>query len=908
MTGTTIGRYELLEKLGEGGMGVVYRARDVLLNRSAAIKLLSSEAPLDEDRKRRFLQEAQAASALNHPNIITVYDAGLSGPQDFIAMEYVHGSTLDALLQPDGLPLKDALSYGIQIADALAAAHAAGITHRDIKPGNIMVADRGHVKVLDFGLAKLDDLVTRTPSEISRTIPMRQAQNTVQGTIVGTVAYMAPEQAEGKRVDHRSDIFAFGAVLYEMLTGHRAFSGDSAITTLAAIVHVEAEDVARQVKGVPREVNRVLRRCLEKSPDQRWQSMADVRIALEDVRQDLQSGVFDRPVSANTRKAARISRWLAGAAVGIVALALAGIVMWRQTPASGPPERYAIRGLTFDVGANVSPAISPDGKLIAYSSDRGGGEQADIWLQQIAGGDPVRLTNSMGLAHDPVFSPDGSRIAFRAGASGNGIYVTSALGGTSRRIGDGSWPHWAPDGNQISFVNGNRIVIVPLSGGTQREITTKGNVNGRALWLPGGKYFLYYGVREGADRGNDWYTVSTAGGEELSAGAAGWFKNAGLELPRAESLTTEGVLVVSGSRDSANVYRVPFDFTARRVTGPPVAITVAPGLSFWPSSSADGRKIVFASAGRLNTNVWQIPVDHAKGVVSGQPRAVTEGLEERLAPDPSRDGIHVVYKSGAASPVDIRVRNLTSGQETKLAEVSAATPPVISDDGAQVAYAVDEDKHLSIYTVPLGGGVPRRICKACGRPIQWFANGTRVLYDRGGPGRNSIGVLEIATGRTTILLRHAEWRLFTPRLSPDGRLLCFTAITGPSQRRTYIVPFSPDRETDPKAWTLLQSGSNFERQPIWAPNGQIIYFLSERDGFRCIWGLRMDRATLKPVGDTFAVKHFHQFRHSLLDYNDVADIGFSVAGNNMFLAIREIQSNIWLAERQVQEKRDPRQQ
>jgi Tol biopolymer transport system component/predicted Ser/Thr protein kinase len=898
MTGTTIGRYEVLDKLGEGGMGVVYRARDVLLNRTAAIKLLSADAPLDDERKHRFLQEAQAASALNHPNIVTVYDVCLSDPQDFIAMEYVHGSTLDALLGPSGLPLRDVLSYAVQIADALAAAHAAGITHRDIKPGNIMVTDAGNVKILDFGLAKLADPITRTPSDISRTIPMRQAPKTVEGTIVGTVAYMSPEQAEGKRVDHRADIFAFGAVLYEMLTGHRAFSGDSPISTLASILQVEPEDVSRHTTGIPRDLNRILRRCLEKSPERRWQNMTDVRMALEDVRQDLQSGVFTQPAAAPPAAVPLRNRSLLPlAAILLTGAAITGALLWRRAPAARTPDRYLIRGLTYDAGANVSPAISPDGKLIAYSSDRAGGAQADIWVQQVAGGEPVRLTNAVGLAHDPVFSPDGSRIAFRGGVDGNSIFLTSTLGGNPRKIGDGYWPHWSPDGNHLAYVSGEKIVIVPIAGGTPREIKTKGPVVGRALWLPGGKTFLFYSRRSGAPQ-NEWYTIGAEGGEESPAGAAAAFKSAGLDVTRAEGLVTDGVLVAVGRRDSANIYRVPFDFAGRRVTGPPVPITVAPGLSFWPSASADGRRIAFASAGRFNTNLWRMPIDHAKGVVSGEPRAITEGLEERLAPYPTRDGNYLVYKVGAEAPVDIRVRNLSTGEESSIAESATATPPVPSDDSTQVAWAVTEEKRLSVYIVPIRGGVPRRVCTSCGRPIQWFAGDTRLLLDNAGPEHYGIAVLDVATGQTRALLRHPTYRLFTPRVSPDGRLLCFTAITAPVQRRTYLVHFSPDREIDSKEWTVVSSGSNLERQPCWSPNGDIIYFLSERDAFRCIWGLRIDRATLKPVGDAFAVRHLHQFRHSLLDFNDVADIGFSIAGNTIYLAVREIQSNIWLAEKQ----------
>src|SRR5437762_5445563 len=225
MTGTTISHYEILEKLGEGGMGAVFKARDVLLNRPVAVKFLPAEGAGAEDKRRRFIQEAQSASALNHPNIITIYEVARSADRDFIAMELVQGRTLDEVIGRKGLPLNRALAYAIQIADAVSAAHAAGIVHRDLKPGNIMVTESGIVKVLDFGLAQPVGGPGGGESDVTRTILADTSPKTAEGSIVGTVSYMSPEQAEGKAVDHRSDIFSFGAVLYEMLTGRRAFQG-----------------------------------------------------------------------------------------------------------------------------------------------------------------------------------------------------------------------------------------------------------------------------------------------------------------------------------------------------------------------------------------------------------------------------------------------------------------------------------------------------------------------------------------------------------------------------------------------------------------------------------------------------------------------------------------------------------
>jgi len=269
MIGKTLGHYQITEKLGEGGMGVVYKARDTHLDRFVAIKVLPAEKVADPERKRRFIQEAKAASALNHPSIITIYDIDQADGVDFIAMEYVAGKTLDELIPRKGMRLSLALKYAVQIADALARAHGAGIIHRDLKPSNVMVDEHGLVKVLDFGLAKL----TEAAGPEAETVSTR----TGEGAIVGTVAYMSPEQAEGKRIDTRSDIFSFGSMLYEMLTGQRAFRGDTRASTIASILKEEPKPISQVAEGLPRDAEKIVRRCLRKDPEHRFQTMADLR-------------------------------------------------------------------------------------------------------------------------------------------------------------------------------------------------------------------------------------------------------------------------------------------------------------------------------------------------------------------------------------------------------------------------------------------------------------------------------------------------------------------------------------------------------------------------------------------------------------------------------------------------------
>jgi serine/threonine-protein kinase len=291
MVSRTVQHYQILEKLGAGGMGEIYKAQDTRLNRFVAIKVLTSANSGDPERRRRFLQEAQAASALNHPNIITIHDIISESDAQFMVMEFVQGKTMVDLIPKGGLRVPQVLKYGVQLADALQAAHAAGIVHRDLKPGNIMATESGLVKVLDFGLAKLTDRAPMSQvGDDTRSIP--DAPLTVEGTIIGTVSYMSPEQAQGKKVDARSDIFSFGVVLYEMATGTRAFSGDSALSTLSAILRDEARPILEIAPEVPPQLEKVVHRCLRKSPDDRWQTMKDVQQALVALKYESDTGML----------------------------------------------------------------------------------------------------------------------------------------------------------------------------------------------------------------------------------------------------------------------------------------------------------------------------------------------------------------------------------------------------------------------------------------------------------------------------------------------------------------------------------------------------------------------------------------------------------------------------------------
>jgi serine/threonine protein kinase len=380
MIGKTIAHYQIVEKLGEGGMGGVYKARDAHLDRFVALKMLPPNKVADPERRRRFFQEAKAASALNHPNIITIHDITEAEGVDCIVMEHIDGKTLDTLIGHKGLTLRDTLRYAVQIADALDKAHGAGIIHRDLKPSNVMVTGKGLVKVLDFGLAKLTEPALRDESSATETVHIGETPRTDEGMILGTVAYMSPEQAEGKKIDSRSDIFSLGSMLYVMITGQRAFRGETRVSILSAILRDDPRPVSQVVPAVPRELERILTRCLRKDPERRFQHMDDVRIALDELREESESGAFSPAAAPVGRKRNR----LIPAIAGLLALLVAGTgaAWWFSRNSSRTHgDAPALRRLTSDPGLTTEPSLSPDGKLVSYASDRATGNDLDIWVQ-----------------------------------------------------------------------------------------------------------------------------------------------------------------------------------------------------------------------------------------------------------------------------------------------------------------------------------------------------------------------------------------------------------------------------------------------------------------------------------------------------------------------------------------------
>jgi serine/threonine protein kinase len=358
LVGKHIGPYLVTELIGKGGMGMVFKARDTQLNRDVAIKALPTDRLTDLDRKRRFLQEAKATSTLNHPNIVTVHGITQEQGTDFIVMEYVSGKTLDQLIPNKGSPLKQAVRYALAIADAVSAAHTAGIVHRDIKPSNIMVNKQGRVKVLDFGLAKLAE-----PDQLAEK-GLAEPVTTKAGLVFGTAGYMSPEQAEGKPADARSEIFSFGALLYQMVTGRRAFLGDNVITILAAVINQEPIPLATLVPNAPRELEWVITRCLKKDPEHRIQHMVDVKIALEEVLERIETPSGPIPVSLPRR------RWLMPALIAVLLGLIAGAWLGQRVFRTQP---ITFQRITFRHGDVLTAKFAPNGTIV-YSAEWDGAQ------------------------------------------------------------------------------------------------------------------------------------------------------------------------------------------------------------------------------------------------------------------------------------------------------------------------------------------------------------------------------------------------------------------------------------------------------------------------------------------------------------------------------------------------------
>jgi eukaryotic-like serine/threonine-protein kinase len=891
--GQRLGSYELVDLVGAGGMGEVWRASDLGLDRHVAIKILPPEYSCDPDRLRRFEQEARAAGMLNHPNVLAIYAVGREHDSPYVVTELLHGVTLRQRLETGAIPEGKAIEYGDQIVQGLAAAHEKRIVHRDLKPENIFITSDGRVKILDFGLAKL------APSG-----PGHEAQTqTVPGMALGTPAYMSPEQVRGQPADHRSDIFALGAVLYEMLAGRRAFDGETSIEAMNAILKQEPPPIA----GVSPQVEQIVRRCLEKEPAHRYQSARDLGFQLRLTRHPSSETQLRSPTTT--------SRPLAVATVGAIVLA-ATATWWFTRPAPPAPAATFTR-LTFDSGLTTDPALSPDGRLVAYASDRAGAGNLDIWIHQLATGDSVQLTRDPADESEPAFSPDGSRIAFRSERDGGGIDVVSAIGGEPRRVAPrGRRPRFSPDGTRLAYwLSGQtvwyvgQLFTVSVAGGAPVPVAADFASALYPIWSPDGSKLLFLGARAW-DPGKfpsdvfDWWVAPSTGGVAIQTGAIDILRRQEITTARqrapfvapADWIGTD-VFFSGGSDENTNLWRVVVSPDTGKAQGPAQRLTSGTSEETKPSAIA-GPRLVFASLNHA-LNIWSLPLDANTGRVRGALQQVTSSAFDART-SVSRDGRKLVFISTRLGNPDVWLKDLESGKEAALTATPAREEePEITADGARIFYSVIESSRGVVYQMATNGGSSQKICDDCGRPWDWSPDGSKILYliEEGRRGANvAMGLFDVATRQQKDYLLHPDYSLARVRFSPDGRWISFGAFNAAGSH-VVVAPFRSDVPPRIEEWISVTEHTPIgQDKPRWSPDGNLLYYTSDADGFRCILAQRLDPATKRPVGPPLEVYHSHSARRSLMNAGIPLFWELSVTADKLFFNLGETTGNIWMAE------------
>src|SRR5215213_1723383 len=846
IVGKQIGHYTVLRVIGRGGMGEVFLCHDTRLGRKVALKLLRSDFTGIEDRLRRFQQEAQAVSALNHPNILTIHEIGQQTSLHFIATEYVEGETLRQHLSSHGrMMLSHTLDVAIQVASALTAAHHAGIIHRDIKPENIMLRTDGYVKVLDFGLAKLGE--PKTLESIAPTLPIVETE---PGLVMGTVTYMSPEQARGLAVDARTDIWSLGAMIYEMASRRQPFEAETASDVVALILQKEPPPLAHFLPEVPAEVDRIVRKTLRKDREERYQTTKDLLIDLRNLKKELEleterersigrstpprtSSVQVETVTAQYPSSAEYVvneiKQHKRAVILIAALIVVSIVggsyaIFRRYQSNN--EAAAIKAtfaqLSDQPGPEYFPSLSPDGRSFVYAGFGAG--NWDVYLQRVGGKNPVNLTKDS-ASHDtqPAFSYDGERIAFRSEREGGGLFVMGATGESVKRLTNfGFNPAWSPDGKEIAYADegpvdpalrsnpNSRVWAVNVATGERRQVTQEDAI--QPNWSPHGNRIAYGGRRNAAQR--DIWTIPANGGEPTEV-----TNDAAIEASPVWSPDGKYLYFGSDRGGSMNVWRVPIEEQSGKVLGPAEAVTTPSSYSTHLSFSRDGRHMVYSQV-IIRGNLQQIAFDPDKETVTGQTSWITQGSKWANTPNLSPDGQWLAFDSQRGKQDDLFVvmRDGT-GLRQLTDDVPKDRQPRWSPDGKQIAFFSDRTGKWEIWMINSDGSGLKQLTYAPGivtNPI-WSPDGARLAY------RNP-------AGSPSIIEVEKPWTEQSPRVlpsmgnsfgwgawswSPDGRKLAGNILRAAGPDGIVIY----DLETE-----HYERLTEFGRSPVWLSDSRRLLF------------------------------------------------------------------------------------
>ncbi|MDX2150671.1 MAG: protein kinase [Bryobacteraceae bacterium] len=803
-SGELLAQYRIEGKLGQGGMGVVYLAQDTKLDRKVALKVLAAERASDQQQRLRLSREARAAAAQNHPNIVTVYDAGSDGGVDFIAMEYVPGQSLDRLIPRSGLPAPQLLKYATQIADGLASLHASGILHRDLKPSNIMITTEGRAKILDFGLAKGLEAAAAS-SEAATVTAITEA-----GTVVGTTAYMSPEQAQGLALDARSDVFSFGAMLYQMATGRLPFDGDSRLAQLSKIVK-EDPPPPGVLAPVSPDLERLILRCLRKDPGRRFQTMADLRVALEDVELDTR-----RPGRFGWRKAIVPAAGLAAAA----ALVFLVTQVWRGEPESGRERTIKftvvpsnlVRGADGQIDTEVS--VSSDGKHIAYVEQQGG----QLYVRDIDQ-ETARPVPGAKNVYQAFWSPDNRFIGYSSGTAcgvrgGCDLMRIPVEGGTPVSIVKLNGPfrraNWSSDGETIVFCDTTGMYTLPAKGGAAARVVAHTHIEHPSfLDLPRARRAVLYQAVEPGQRAHGIY-VRVLGEDKFRTVLMSASNN-----PYPAYSATGHIVYVDGNRDQASIWAVPFSLEKLETTGKPFVVA-RQGAS--PVVSRNGTLVYGDVPPDRHQLAW---VDRSGARVSliGEPqrqlRPVLSPAGDRLATVVMEDDPELV------------VHDLTRGTANRLTadRVRKRMGPWMQG-GREIAYAastaVSNFNVLTIAANGSGAGVERIATAAEEYPLDWSEARKTLLYGvNSRETKSDLWYREVRAdgswGEERIFLR-TPYEEAAAGFSPDGRYVVY--VSDESGRGEVYVRNFPGAD---KKWQVSAAGG---AAPKWRRDGKEILCVS----------------------------------------------------------------------------------
>jgi eukaryotic-like serine/threonine-protein kinase len=865
LAGRRLGAYQILAPLGAGGMGEVYRARDTRLGRDVAIKILPRAFTADASRLARFEREARVLASLNHPHIAAIYGfeegPAEAGPIKALILELVEGETLAERIAraggpkgpplrhgnaernfsdgrsggPSGppMPIKEALDIARQIADALDAAHEKGIVHRDLKPANIKITPQGVVKVLDFGLAKLDagpaGAAGEAGGDVVSEAPTITVDDTREGLIVGTAAYMSPEQARGHAVDKRTDVWAFGCVLYEMLAGHAAFSGATLSDTIAALID-RTPDWSLLPTATPSTVRRLLERSLRKDQRERLRDIGDVRTELTDALHGLGAG--------GTR-VSKVTRIALAAAVVAGLIAAVGYIVYgglsRSNASASSTVQPIFSQLTSSPGIEWFPSMSPDGKWVIYAGDTAGNR--DIYLQSVTGTTPINLTkDSPDDDDEPAFSPDGEQIAFRSTRDGGGIFVMGRTGEAVRRVTrTGFNPSWSPDGKQIAFTtedidinpqNGrgpSELFVVNVDTAQQKTLNVRAAI--LAHWSPhGGR--IAYSIRSPIGNEEIW-TVPVAGGEPalvISGSGAYWNP----------SWSPDGRFIYFSSDrgGSMNLWRIPIDEDSGRTRGDPQPLATPAPWAAHASASADGTRLAYSSV-LQTTNVQRLSFDPVTASVRGEEGWVTTGSRVWSAPDPSPDKQWVTFYSRLVPEGDVYIaRSDGTGLRQLTSDAALDRQPRWSPDGNWIAFFSNRGGPYNVWKIhPDGSDLQQMTEIGGGAYIAWSPDGSAMATSRAPSG--SVTWLAYIFNATRL------WKEQTPRMlppfeppnglfivnswSPNGEYLAGTA--GLDEKGVVIYSLRTNR---------YERLTDYGEWPVWLPDSRRLLFVSRGREFHVI--------------------------------------------------------------------------